>query len=105
MERKAGDYAAAGVAAVVRLDDSGVCTEAGIGLTNVNPLPMRASRSEEVLVGSKLTDEDIELAAQYASEDCNPTADLRGDEDYKRHLVRVITKRMLKQAIERAKNA
>ncbi|WP_367391632.1 xanthine dehydrogenase family protein subunit M [Lewinella sp. LCG006] len=102
-ERKVGDYATAGVAAVVQIDGNGVCTKAGIGLTNVNPLPMRAERSEAVLVGSKLTEEDIALAAKYAAEDCNPSDDLRGDEDYKRHLVKVITKRMLNQAIARAK--
>ena len=102
VERKVGDYAAAGVATMIQIGEDGTCTKAGIGLTNVNPLPMRAARSEEVLVGSKLTDEDIEKAALYASEDCNPSEDLRGDEDYKRHLVKVITKRMLKKAIERA---
>ncbi|MEO1712014.1 MAG: xanthine dehydrogenase family protein subunit M, partial [Bacteroidota bacterium] len=105
VERKVGDYAAAGVATMVQIGEDGICQKAGIGLTNVNPLPMRASRSEEVLVGSKLTDEVIEQAAKMASEDCNPSADLRGDEDYKRHLVKVITKRMLKKAIERAQNS
>lgn len=103
-ERKVGDYATAGVAAMVQLDSNGTCIKAGIGLTNVNALPMRAKRSEEVLVGSKLSAEDIALAAKYAAEDCNPSADLRGDEEYKRHLVKVITKRMLNQSIERAKN-
>jgi carbon-monoxide dehydrogenase medium subunit len=102
-ERKVGDYATAGVAAVVQLDDNGVCTKAGIGLTNVNAVPMRAERSEQALVGSMLGESDIARAAQYAAEDCNPSADLRGDEDYKRHLVGVITKRMLNRAIQRAK--
>ncbi|MEL6142871.1 MAG: FAD binding domain-containing protein, partial [Bacteroidota bacterium] len=102
-ERKAGDYATAGVAAFVEIDPSGVCTNAGIGLTNVNPLPMRAERSEEALIGSRLTTEDIATAAKYASEDCSPSEDLRGDEDYKRHLVKVLTKRMLNKAIARAK--
>ncbi|MEM1219284.1 MAG: xanthine dehydrogenase family protein subunit M [Bacteroidota bacterium] len=105
VERKVGDYAAAGVATMVQIGEDGICQKAGIGLTNVNPLPMRASRSEEVLVGSQLTDEVIEQAAKMASEDCNPSEDLRGDEDYKRHLVKVITKRMLKKAIERAQNS
>ncbi len=102
-ERKVGDYATAGVAAVVRIDESGVCTKAGIGLTNVNAVPMRAERSEQALVGSMLGEADIAKAAQYAAEDCNPSADLRGDEDYKRHLVGVITKRMLNKAVQRAK--
>lgn len=103
-ERKVGDYATAGVAVKIELNDDGTCKSAGIGLTNVNPLPMRAARSEEALVGSSLSDEDIAKAALYASEDCSPSPDLRGDEDYKRHLVKIITKRMIKKAIERAKS-
>jgi len=101
-ERKVGDYATAGVAAMVQIGADGKCTRAGIGLTNVNSIPMRASRSEEVLIGSDLSESVINQAAQFASEDCNPSADLRGDEDYKRHLVKVITKRMLNKAISRA---
>ena len=103
-ERKVGDYATAGVATVVEIDGSGVCTRIGIGLTNVSPTPMRVKRAEELLLGSRLTDEDIAKAAQMAAEDCSPSDDLRGDEDYKRHLVKVITKRMLNKAIDRARN-
>ena len=103
-ERKVGDYATAGVAAMVRIDGNGKCTKAGIGLTNVNAIPMRASRSEDALVGSNLNDEDIAKAALFASEDCSPSDDLRGDADYKRHLIKVITKRMLAKAINRAKS-
>ena len=101
-ERKVGDYATGGVAVQLVLDDSGTCTAAGIGLTNVNPTPMRAARSEEALVGTKVDAEAIAKAAQYASEDCNPSADLRGDEDYKRRIIGVLTKRMIHKALERA---
>ena len=102
LERKVGDYATAGVAVQLTLDKDGVCTYAGIGLTNVNPTPMRAARSEEVLLGHKLDAERIELAGQYASEDCSPSSDLRGDEEYKRAMVKVLAKRMINKAIERA---
>ncbi|MGA1581649.1 MAG: FAD binding domain-containing protein [Saprospiraceae bacterium] len=103
LERKVGDYATAGVAAQIGMDAQGVCTYAGIGLTNVNPVPMVASRSEELLKGNVLTDDLIAQAAQYASEDCNPSSDLRGDEDFKREMVKVLTKRIINKAIERAK--
>ena len=102
LERKVGDYATAGVAVHLEFDADNVCTYAGVGLTNVNPLPMRATRSQEALVGKKITDELIAEAAQYASEDCSPSADLRGSEEYKRAMVAVITKRMLAKAMERA---
>ena len=101
-ERKVGDYATGGVAVHLVLDGDGTCTYAGIGLTNVNPTPLRAKRSEEALVGTKLDDEAIANAALYASEDCSPSADLRGDEDYKRRIIQVLTKRMIHKALERA---
>ncbi|MEO0472781.1 MAG: xanthine dehydrogenase family protein subunit M [Bacteroidota bacterium] len=103
LERKVGDYATAGVAVQLTIDGSGNCTYAGIGLTNVNSTPLRATRSESVLVGNRITDELIKQAAQFASEDCEPSADLRGDEEYKRAMVGVLVKRMIHKAMERAK--
>ncbi len=102
-ERKVGDYATAGVAVHIELDGSGKCTYAGIGLTNVNPTPLKAERSEKALVGTTLDEEAIENAAQYASEDCSPSDDLRGSEEYKRRVVKALTKRMIHKALERAK--
>ena len=104
IERKVGDYATGGVAVHLVLDNDGTCTYAGIGLTNVNPTPLRAERSQEVLVGTKIDADAIEKAAQYASEDCNPSTDLRGDEDYKRRVIKALTKKMIVKALERAKS-
>ena len=101
-ERKVGDYATAGVAVNINLDNNGTCTAAGIGLTNVNPTPLKAERSEQALMGTKLDDAAIENAAQFASEDCNPSDDLRGSIDYKRRIVKVLTTRMIIKAKERA---
>ncbi len=103
LERKVGDYATAGAAVALTLDGSGTVTYCGIGLTNVNPVSMRAARSEAALLGKKITDATIAEAALYASEDCNPSADLRGSEEYKRDMVRVLVKRMIHKAAERAK--
>jgi aerobic carbon-monoxide dehydrogenase medium subunit len=102
LERKVGDYATAGVAVQLTVDGKGVCKAIGIGLTNVNPIPLRAVRSEQALLGKVLNGENIALAAQYASEDCNPSADLRGSEEYKRAMVAVLVKRMVLKAAERA---
>ncbi len=101
-ERKVGDYATAGVAVNITRDDNGTCTAAGIGLTNVNPTPLKAERSEQALIGTRLEDAAITNAAQYASEDCNPSDDLRGSVDYKRRIVKALTKRMIIKAMERA---
>ncbi len=102
VERKVGDYATAGVAVHVELDDQGVCTEVGIGLTNVSAVPMRLERGEEVLRGKKITEALIEEVGTIAGEDCEPESDLRGSEAYKRSVVNTITKRMLNKALKRA---
>ena len=104
LERKVGDYATAGVAVQLTIDGNNNCQEIGIGLTNVNPVPLRAVRSEDALRGQVITDELIAQAAQFASEDCSPSEDLRGDEEYKRAMIGVLTKRMIKRALERAQS-
>lgn len=103
LERKVGDYATAGVAVQLTIEN-GVCKAIGIGLTNVNPTPLRAERSEQSLLNKPLTDDNIAAAAQMASEDCSPSSDLRGSEEYKRAMVAVLVKRMIKKAIERVNN-
>ncbi len=104
VERKVGDYATAGVAVHVELDDMGVCQEIGIGLTNVSAVPMRLDRGEALLKGKKITEDLIEEVGTMASEDCEPTSDLRGSEAYKRSIVNTITKRMIRLALERAQH-
>lgn len=103
LERKVGDYATAGCAVQITIDSKGVCTYAGIGLTNVNATPLRAARSEKALIGKPITDATIAEAAKFASEDCSPSSDLRGSEEYKRHCVAVLVKRMVHKAQERIK--
>lgn len=102
LERKVGDYATAAVAAQITLDEAGVCQYVGIGLTAVSSVPLKATRSEDALRGQPLTDEAIRHAAQLASEDCDPTADLRGSVEYKRAMVKELTRRALTKARERA---
>ncbi len=104
LERKVGDYATAGVAVQLTLDGQGSCTSAGVGLTNVSPQPIKAGRSEEALIGSAISDDTVNAAAQYAAEDCSPSSDLRGSEEYKRAMVKELTRRMIRKACERAQN-
>jgi carbon-monoxide dehydrogenase medium subunit len=101
LERKVGDYATAGVAVCLTVDEKGICQAAGIGLTNVNPVPLRAVRSQQALAGKPVTRETMAAAAKFASEDCSPSSDLRGSEEYKRAMVAVLVKRMIQRAADR----
>ncbi|MGI9059414.1 MAG: FAD binding domain-containing protein [Ktedonobacteraceae bacterium] len=98
LERKVGDYAIAGVAASVTLDDSGNVVRAGIALTNVGPTPLRARDAEQALLGKALDDASIHQAAELAAAAAQPSSDSRGSADYKRAMVRTLTVRALRKA-------
>ncbi len=102
LERKVGDYATAAVAAQLTLSANGTCERAGIGLTNVGPTPIHARRAGEFLRGKRLDEAAIKQAAQLAAEESEPESDLRGPAEYKRDLIRVLTARALRKALERA---
>jgi carbon-monoxide dehydrogenase medium subunit len=101
-ERKVGDYAVAATAAQVTLSAQGTVEQAGIGLTNVNYVPLRAANAEAALLGRVPDEATIREAATLAAEACDPTDDLRGSADYKRAMVRTMTARALRTAVERA---
>jgi aerobic carbon-monoxide dehydrogenase medium subunit len=103
LERKVGDYATAGVAVQITLDAAGACRKAGIGLTNVGFSPLKATQTEAFLAGKSLDESTIRQAAELAASESTPIDDIRGPAEYKRDLVRVLTARALKRAIERAK--
>jgi carbon-monoxide dehydrogenase medium subunit len=103
MERKVGDFATAAVAVQVTLDGQGHCAYAGIGLTNMGLMPIKAVAAEQALAGQPLDDAHLREAARLAGEAAEPSSDMRGSEDYKRSLVRTLTMRALRSAIERAR--
>ena len=102
LERKVGDFATAAVAAQVTVDPPGVVQKAGIGLTNVGPIPIKAKAAEDFLEGKRLDATSIAQAAQFAADASQPSSDLRGPAEYKKSLVRELTKRALSRAAERA---
>ena len=103
LERKVGDFAIAGVAASVTLDDKGKVSAVGIALTNVGPTAIRARRAEGSLRDQAPEDKAIAAAAAGAAAEAQPVSDLRGPADYKRDVVRVLTARALRQAVARAR--
>ena len=82
--RRANDWAIVGVAVV----------DGRVGLVNMGPTPLRASATEAALAGGA----SIAEAAALADEGTDPPADLAGTKEYRRHLVKVLTKRALTTA-------
>ena len=102
LERKVGDFATVGVAAVVRLGAGGNIDSAGIGLTGVAETPFAATDAEAILVGGAPTDELFRKAAAAAAAQSRPAGDVRGPVEYKRAMVAELTLRALRTATERA---
>jgi carbon-monoxide dehydrogenase medium subunit len=102
LERKVGDFATAGVAVQLTVDGGGICQRVGIGLTNVGATPIKASKAEDSLRGKKLDEAAISRTSQLAADDAQPSSDLRGPAEYKKGLVKELTRRALVRAFERA---
>jgi carbon-monoxide dehydrogenase medium subunit len=95
--RTAQSWATVGVAALARRSN-GTVAEARIGLTNMGPVPVRATAAERAAVGAQASRDALRAAAASADEGTEPPADLHGAPDYRRHLARVLTGRALATA-------
>jgi len=95
-----GDFATTAIAASLHVD-GGVCRSAAIAHAAVADRPARIETAEAALVGSRLDDTQITEAAELASAAVEPTVvNYHGDAEYKRDLVRTLTKRALHRALE-----
>jgi carbon-monoxide dehydrogenase medium subunit len=101
LKRKTGDFAAAAVAVQLRLL-GGVTESIRIALTNAGPTPLRARKAEELLNGRKPDDGLIVKAASLAMSICTPSADQRGDVEYKTAMTGEMAIRALTTARQRA---
>jgi carbon-monoxide dehydrogenase medium subunit len=100
VDRRVGDWAVVAAGAAIALED-GAIADAGIALAAVGG-EITVGEAEALLVGEAPSDELFARAAAVASSACQPVTDQRGSADYKRHVVGVLTERVLRRATERA---
>jgi carbon-monoxide dehydrogenase medium subunit len=100
VDRRVGDWAVVAAGAALTLD-KGAITQAGLALVAVGG-DITAHAAEAALVGEPPTEQTFHRAALLAQSACEPVTDQRGSADYKRHVVGVLTERVLKRAAERA---
>lgn len=96
------DIAVVGVGAAVTLNGD-TCTAARIALGAVAPTPLFAKEASASLVGKPLNATTIAAAAALAQQIATPITDMRGTAEYRKHLVGVLTRRVLTTAAERAR--
>ena len=98
------DIAVAGVGSSVVLDASGQnFVSARISLASVAPTPVLATEAGDSLAGQPVSEASIQQASEKAMAAASPINDMRGTIRQRTHLVGVLTRRTLNNAIERAR--
>jgi len=100
--RRRGDFAIAAVAAMLVVKD-GLCEKARIATAGVSSFSSRLRAAEEILEGRALDADAIRKASEATGASIEPVSDRNASEEYRRHLTRVLTTRVLNRAAESAK--
>jgi carbon-monoxide dehydrogenase medium subunit len=97
--RRAGDFAIVAALVTVRVAD-GVIAEARVGIGGAEARPRRIAEAEAALQGRPPTIATFRSAAEVAADAVDPIEDIQSDAEYRRDLVRTITRRALERAVE-----
>jgi carbon-monoxide dehydrogenase medium subunit len=100
VERRAGDWAVVSSGAAVWLDGD-VIADARVGLAAVGPNTAGLPEISAMLTGQRPSEKLYEQAGDIAARSCNPVTDMRGSEEYKRHLAKELTRRALRRSVNR----
>jgi aerobic carbon-monoxide dehydrogenase medium subunit len=96
--RRAGDYALAMSAVLLRFESARVA-EARVGVGGAADRPLRSAAAEEILVGSDGGRDAARAAANAAAEEIeHPLEDVQAGAEYRRDLVRAMVERAVAQA-------
>ncbi|HSR32960.1 MAG TPA: xanthine dehydrogenase family protein subunit M, partial [Anaerolineae bacterium] len=102
--RRHHDFALVGVTAVVVLNKKEQCEQVRLVYFSVGEGPVQAHQAAAVLLGQKPTPEIIHEAAETAGQaDVDPNSDINASAEYRRHLVKILGRRALTEAVERAR--
>ncbi|XVQ12110.1 FAD binding domain-containing protein [Spirillospora sp. CA-255316] len=96
-QRTAQAWAIVGVACAVRRE-RGAIEDARVALTNMGPVPIRATAVEDFIAGRTVSDDSFRSAAESAASGTAPPTDLHGSAEYRSHLAKVLTARALTAA-------
>lgn len=103
VSRRHGDYALAGVATVIALDDKGLCRDARIVFLGLGAQSIDARGAAKQIIGAKPNADAIRAAAEAVDAEIDPSSDIHASAEFRRHLAKVLTRRALETAIARTK--
>jgi carbon-monoxide dehydrogenase medium subunit len=96
--RRAGDYAIAMALVTFRIAD-GVIADPRVGIGGAEAQPRRIPEAEAALAGRAPDDAAFRAAAEAAAAVIDPLEDIQADAEYRRDLVRAVTRRALERAV------
>ena len=102
-DQPASHYALTGVCAVVTLNGGSIAS-ARIGVTGVGPKAYRPTAVEQALVGKAAEEEAVTAAVQTVADGIDVQGDIHASPEYRAHLARVLTRRAVLQAAQRARS-
>ncbi len=98
------DIAVVGVGVAVQLSADRQTIQWGrVAMSVVAATPVMAPKAVAYLAGKTISDEVIAETASLAQQEARPRTSMRGTASHRRHLIAVLTKRALQDAICRAK--
>jgi len=100
LARRHGDYAMAGLAALVRTDAEHAITSARVALISVGPGPVPVDLSAAVTDSGGSF--DMSRVHDLVDAQIDPEDDIHATADYRRHLAHVLTERALREAHEQS---
>jgi aerobic carbon-monoxide dehydrogenase medium subunit len=89
--------------AVTAVRDNDTCRAVTIAVGAAAPTVLRAFKAEARLRDQKITGEAIEKAAELAAGDVRPITDLRSTAEYRKEMTKVLVRRALEEAFDRAR--
>ena len=100
--RRHGDFAIAGCACGVQLDDDGQITRTAIALFGVAATPVRATEAEQAMLGTDAATVDAAEIGQLASRGLDPPEDIHSSGALRRRIAASVVRRAIERAIEEA---
>ena len=106
IDRTVVDIALVNASTALTVDDAGSVVHAVVALGSVAPVIVRSAAAGELLVGKSLDElngDALAAAGEAASADARPISDVRASADYRRDMVKVMTRRSIADCIEQLK--
>ena len=101
--RRHGDYAIAGLGAIVGLGPDGRASTVRLAACGIAPRPIRLLEAEALLIGSPLRETDLKAAGAAATNCVTAPDDMHASKSYRRRLIATLVRRLVATAAMRSR--